>query len=358
MTLALALVLAAALAVATALHFLYWGRRLAAPTREDEVVRAATGDGWTLALGRRKPRASPRRPPVLLVHGIAMNRQAFDFGVERWSMAAFLARAGFDCFALDLRGAGGSRRGPSRRWDVDTYLREDVPAALDAIRAATGEDEVLWVGHSLGALLGMAACAVHGPRIRALVALAPPAGFRSLRGLGRWLGFVRRLGAGLSLRTVARIAAPFSGFWQPAPLEMSIRLRNVERSVFRRLHANAVEDLQPGVLDQLALFFREGAFRSVDGSVDYGALQGGCRQPALFVSAPRDGLAPPFAVKAAFDAWGGPRRLLECGEEYGHTDMLLGRGAPEDVFPRIRSFLIENSEPGEEGGVEGTSPRA
>src|SRR5512138_2385370 len=175
MTLALAIL--AALVVATVLHLAYWRRRLAAPTREDAIVRAATADGWTLALGRRTPKAAPRRPPVLLVHGIAMNRQAFDFGVERYSMSAYLARAGFDCFALDLRGAGGSRRGPTRRWNLDTYVREDVPAALDAVRRATGEAQVLSVGHSLGAIVGLAACAVHGARIRALAALAAPARF-------------------------------------------------------------------------------------------------------------------------------------------------------------------------------------
>ena len=74
---------------------------------------------------------------MLLVHGIAMNRQAFDFGVERWSVAAHLAAAGFDCFSLDLRGHGGSRRGPTSRWTLDTYLDQDLPSALDAIRAAT-----------------------------------------------------------------------------------------------------------------------------------------------------------------------------------------------------------------------------
>ena len=108
----LAVAALAALGVLTVLHYAFWQWRFAAPTGEDEVVHARTRDGWTLALGRRRPRAPSRRPPVLLVHGIAMNRQALDFGVERYSLSAFLARAGFDCFALDLRGHGGSRRGP------------------------------------------------------------------------------------------------------------------------------------------------------------------------------------------------------------------------------------------------------
>ena len=66
----------AALLVLTALHLAFWAWRLRAPTREDEVVPAPTEDGWTLYLGRRRPRAPRRAPPVLLVHGIAMNREA------------------------------------------------------------------------------------------------------------------------------------------------------------------------------------------------------------------------------------------------------------------------------------------
>jgi pimeloyl-ACP methyl ester carboxylesterase len=343
MTPAHAALLALALAVLAAMHWAFWRWRLAAPTREDEVLSARTRDGWTIYLGRRRPRGEPRRPPVLLVHGIAMNRQAFDFGVEHYSVAAHLSRAGFDCFTLDLRGAGRSRRGPSRRWNLDTYLAEDLPAAFEAVRAATGEERVLYVGHSQGAILGMASCAVHAGRIAALVALAGPAHFDAQPRLAR-LVKLRYLGAGRWLRELARALAPFSGFWHPRPLDLSVNLRNVDRRVYRRLLANAIEDLQPGVLEQFAVFVREDSFRSMDGSVDYRARLPGCAQPALFVSAEKDGLAPPPVVEAAFRAWGGPKRYASFGREYGHTDLILGRNAPEIVFPVVRDFLLEHSE--------------
>lgn len=333
---------ALALAVLAVLHWAFWTWKLAAPTREDEVIPAGTRDGWTLYLGRHRPRGGPRRPPVLLVHGIAMNRQAFDFGVERYSVARFLSRAGFDCFTLDLRGHGRSRRGPSRRWNLDTYLREDLPAAFDAVRAATGAGKVLYVGHSQGAILGMAACALHPERIAGLVALAGPAHFDAQPRLAR-LVKLRHLGRGL--RGLARMVAPFSGWWHPPPFDLSVNVRNVERPIYRRLLANAIEDLQPGVLEQFAAFVREDAFRSMDGAVDYRARLAACTQPALFVSAERDGLAPPAVVEAAFRAWGGPKRRWSGGRDYGHLDLLLGRKAPEEVFPVIRDFLVEQSAP-------------
>lgn len=334
----------AALALLAIAHHLFWRWKLHAPSREDELVRARTRDGWTLALGRRRPRAAPRRPPVLLVHGIAMNRQAFDFGVERYSIAAYLARSGFDCFALDLRGHGGSRRGPTSRWTLDSYLQEDLPAALDAIREATGEGSVLYVGHSQGAMLGMAACALYPARIRGLVTLAGPVHFDAQPRL-RALVALSRLGVGRFLRVLARMVAPFSGYWHPAPFEVSINMRNVERPIYRRLLANAIEDLQPGVLEHFAVCIRDDTFRSCDGTVDYRALFPSCTQPALFIAGEKDGLAPPAVVEAAFRCWGGPKRYWSSGRDYGHADVLLGRNAPEVVFPMIRDFLLERSEP-------------
>ena len=333
----------AALVVLTVAHVLFWRWRLHAPSRPDELLRAPTRDGWSLALGRRRPRAAPRLPPVLLVHGIAQNRQAFDFGVERYSVAAHLAAAGFDCFALDLRGHGDSRRGPTSRWTLDTYLEEDLPAALDAIRAATGSAQVLYVGHSQGAILGMAACALYPERIRALVALAGPVHFDVQPRLLALLA-LRRLGLGGHLRRFARAVAPFSGFWHPSLVELAMNMRNVERPVYRRLLYNVTEDLQPGVVDQFATCIEGDTFRSADGKVDYRALFPGCRQPALFVAGERDGIAPPAAVEAAFRRWGGaPKRFWSSGRDYGHADVLLGKNAPEVVFPVVRDFLLECS---------------
>ena len=86
-----ALVLAVLLLAAWA-HLAFWSWKLAAPGLEDERRTARAADGWDLCLGRRWPRGAPRAPPVLLIHGIAMNRLALDFGVERLSLSAVCMR--------------------------------------------------------------------------------------------------------------------------------------------------------------------------------------------------------------------------------------------------------------------------
>ncbi len=44
--------------------------------------------------------------------------------------------------------------------------------------------------------------------------------------------------------------------------------------------------------------------------------------------------------EAGFQAWGGPKRLWRL------VDILYGRNAPEEVFPGIRDFLLEQAQPG------------
>jgi pimeloyl-ACP methyl ester carboxylesterase len=339
-------------ALLVVLHVAFWSWRLHVPDAADALVFASTGDGWRLALARRRPRGRERRPPVLLCHGLSVNRFSVDSGIDRYSLAAALSRAGFDCFSLDLRGHGDSHPGRAdapRRWTFDTYLAEDVPAALGAVREATGEDRVLWVGHSLGALLGMAACQAYPDRVAGLVGLAGPVHFEAggdLRRAMRWGLLVN----GRWNHFLGRAVAPFAGLTHPQAAEIAVNGRNVERPVFRRLLANAIEDVPREVFAQLKGWVREDAFRSADGAVDYRERLASCRQPALFVSATRDGLAPPAVVLAAFERWGGEKAYWNAGladglsADYGHSDLIFGRRAPEEVFPRVLEWLLAHSQ--------------
>jgi pimeloyl-ACP methyl ester carboxylesterase len=341
---------ALALGLATWAHCAFWTRRFTVPGGEDEVLRAETDDGWSLALARRRPRAPPRLPPVLLVHGIAANRASMDFPVERWSLSAHLASAGFDCFALDLRGHGQSRAvraDAPRSWSFDDHLRRDVPAALDAVRAATGAPAVLWVGHSQGGLLGMAACAAFPGRVAGLVAMGSPAWFSAQP----FMKLLTRFGALVSgrwNRFLARSLSPFCGFWHPPVGDIAINGRNVTRPVYRRLLVNVVENVSAGVLRQFGGWIATDTFASADGAVDYRAALARCRQPALFVAAAGDRIAPPAVVASAAQAWGGEHALVTLGATgqalaYGHSDLLFGRRAPEEVFPQVAAWLEDHS---------------
>jgi pimeloyl-ACP methyl ester carboxylesterase len=343
---------AAALAVLTVAHYAFWTRRLRQPVADDGIVRARTRDGWRLALGMRLPRGPARHPPVLLVHGLSSNRWFMDAGVEGFSLAAYLAERGFRTFTLDLRGHGDSRNPPRRvhPWTFDDYAREDVPAALEAVRRATGEEQVLWVGHSLGAVLGLVTCQLEPSRVAGIVALAGPMSFDEEGLVARYLGW-GFLVDGRYNRTLARMVAPLAGGLRSAAAELAINPRNVDRPVFQRLMANGIEDVPPRVFLQLADWVRSDACRSADGRADYRAGLPGCRQPALFVAGERDHLAPPEVVRRSFEAWGGEKELvhfrLAAGHsaDYGHSDLLVGKRAPQEVFPVVGDWLVAHSRP-------------
>jgi pimeloyl-ACP methyl ester carboxylesterase len=341
-----------ALAVLLLAHAAVWGWVYRVPPRQDELRFADTRDGWRLAIARRAPRAAARWPPVLLCHGLSANRSSLDFGVERWSLSRALADAGFDCFAVDLRGHGASRparRGAPRGWTFDTYLAEDIPAALDEVRAATGAPQVLWVGHSQGALLGLVAAGLFPDRIAGVVALAPPTHFQVPDALRRYLRFAF-LATGRGHRLLARAASPLGGRIHPALAQLAMNSRNVDPRLYRQVMANVVEDVAPGVLRQFIQWARRDRFTSLDGTVDYRAGLARARQPALFVSGAGDLLVPPVAVRSGAEVWGGEKEYWNAGREaglsadYGHSDLIFGKRAPEEIFPRVAKWLQAHSE--------------
>ena len=95
----------------------------------------------------------------------------------------------------------------------------------------------------------MVACATYPARVAALVSIAAPAFFdvqNPLQLLTR-LGF---LVSGRWNKFLARTLAPWSGYWHPPVSQIAVNGYNVTRPVLRRVLANVVENISPGVLRQ------------------------------------------------------------------------------------------------------------
>ncbi len=96
---------------------------------------------------------------VLCVHGLTRNSRDFDFLARR------LAKAGMRVVAPDLPGRGRSDWVPNAAdYTTPLYL-----AAMAAVIAKVGVEQVDWVGTSLGGHVGMEMAAVAGAPIRRLV---------------------------------------------------------------------------------------------------------------------------------------------------------------------------------------------
>jgi pimeloyl-ACP methyl ester carboxylesterase len=206
----------------------------------------------------------------------------------------------------------------------------------------TGERRVFWVGHSQGALLGLAAAQRFPDRIAGVVALAPPVRLPLAAAEDRALG---RLARWRVVRLLAELAAPASGWWQPRRAGVALQLGNMERPVYRRFMMNALEEMPPGVVGHFLRLAREQRIGTFDGGEDWHQGLAACRQPALFVAAPRDGLAPQAGVEEGYARWGGEKTLLVASPEVGHTDLVLGKRAPTELFPAVRDWLTSRTPP-------------
>lgn len=140
-------------------------------------------DGMQLELLHLPAAAAPTspRPPLLFVHGSYHGAWCWR---ERWM--PFFAAAGYDCYAVSLRGQGGSdRKTPAGEplkvsGDLDS-LTDD----LGSVVAALPSPPVL-IAHSFGALLAEKYVAEYGrPGRPALAGVAcvcgvPPTGNRQI----------------------------------------------------------------------------------------------------------------------------------------------------------------------------------
>jgi pimeloyl-ACP methyl ester carboxylesterase len=319
-------------------------------------VRCVTSDGLQLSVERTcASSASQARPAVVLQHGLGANGLTFSYPGS--SLAQHLAARGFDCFVPELRGAGGSDR-PKGPFGLDEYLERDIPAILDAVRLASGHERVSWVGHSMGGILGIfyGMERPDGP-IGRLVAIgsaldysAGKNAFRDLR-RARWMAgdWLREIPLG----RLARLNGLVAGHGPILPAEKTNFWRgNAEPAVVRHFLAHGFSPISMRLLDDLDTTFSPQGFSRDGGRIQYLPLAKDYRIPTCLLGGSKDPQCTPLALEVTVQLLSGTElEVVRFGkahgqaEDYGHIDFLVGRRAPDEVWPTITRWL--------EAGVEG-----
>ncbi len=317
------------------------------PLEPDEVLRVDTADGSGVALHRYAPRGEPRSPvPVLVCHGIASNRHTWALGPDR-DLGLYLATEGFDTYLVDLRGHGASPAAVPET-SVDTYAQHDVPAAIDAVRAATGAEQVVWIGHSMGGLVLVAYLArVDDPPLAAAATVGSPVDWR---GTDRLTGLIGRLLRLLTGALPARGLAAFYAQWGGAiPFDLDrvvYEPRNMGRGELADMMRIGVSPIQDGVRRQFAASIAAGSFVSADGTADYMEAASRIHLPFLVVAGRADHLSPPERTVTFFDRLASEDKTwrvfgIDQGDsvDFGHVDLCNGDHARDDVYPFVADWL-------------------
>ncbi len=320
---------------------------------------ARTSDGWDIALHRYPGRAGlGSGAPVFLCHGLGANRFNLDAPGEL-SFARWLNAAGYDCWIVELRGAGMSSKPRLTNrlrytWNFDDYVKRDIPAALELVRRETGRHDVHWVGHSMGGMVAYGyaiQCARDGldPGLRSITAVGSPSfvksGYRVLDKvvkLRKLLKLLPRVPYG----GPAFLLAPGMPIFKETFGRIFGNPRNLSTIDLMKLVCVVPSDLPPTLIEQFADWIAERGFGPGEHKTGYADELNRIVVPSLIVAGPVDVITPPSDLRHVHSALSSPEKRFElfgkstgCKEDYGHIDLILGVRAREEVWPHIRAWI-------------------
>jgi pimeloyl-ACP methyl ester carboxylesterase len=298
-----------------------------------------TDDGANIALHHHRGEGEP----VLVVHGISSNHVCWDLTLET-SLATYLSEAGFDPWLLDLRGHGNS--GATESTPIDLYGEQDINAALQFIRDASGFDKVHFVGHSMAGNVVIAyltSVTEDENHLDRIVLAGTPLDFSDAEPLlynGLHAG---AFAAGLFGQLPTPLAARFHRLI-PDALPIDIFFFN-DISEPAAMYENVVSPVNPAELSQFA-GATSGQFYQWDSDTVVTDQMGSITNPTLVIAGRADRIAPVDRVYTTYSALGSEEKeFLILGvstgfsADYGHLDLTTGDHAASELYPIIEEWL-------------------
>jgi pimeloyl-ACP methyl ester carboxylesterase len=336
-------------------------RKLEFETGEDERFYTQTADGWQLCIYHYAAKGEKKPYPVVAGHGFAGSRLIWDL-TPGTSLARYLADAGYDFYAVDLRGRGeswpqGTEHGITQ-WSFDDFVLHDLPAAVAAACDRSGSSEAFWLGLEMsGQALYAAALSGSADRVRGGITcgspvLTPPeAKVPGVTAPPR----ARRNGRVL-LRGGAHYAGPLLAMTGSSQLESSFRPVNADPVATGRYLHKGIPDESTLLADQFGDWVTSNTMRSLDHETVWSDHLDEIDLPLLVMAAARDLQRPASAVRATFESLGSnDKTYIEAGiangfsVDFGHDDLVAGKASPAEVFPRIKAWLDDRSDASPKG---------
>jgi len=298
--------------------------------------------GIELHLRNKHPPLSASHPGsgiVLFVHGATFPASStFDVPLEGSSWMDRVARDGYDTYALDLRGYGGSTRPPAMSQPPEAnapFARtpealRDISAAVDFILVRRAAKQLTLIGWSWGTTTTAAYAARNPEKVRALVLVSPVwLGVQPPKYVGAYRTSTRESArafavAGIPKDRIDEISPPaiFDAWWQ-ATLATDPDGAKQSPPVVRSPN---------GVLQDFAELWAAGK----PGAYDPARI----RAPTLLVVGEWDVVTPPAMAQALYPLLSGARerRLIQFSEA---THFMVIEKHRERLVREVQNFLHE-----------------
>jgi len=330
----------AVLALGLWAHLLFWGWYYRRGQLDGERHWVKASDGWRIALERHPlPQGVERQGVALCCPGLACNGRIFHLR-EDVSFTRGLQAQGLEVWIIHPRGTGPSERplgGGEWSYGHMDYLK-DGAAALRYVYREAGEAPI-WVGHSMGGLIGYELAGIMPNKLRGLVTLGTPTDLSDHTINPFYFLLFKWFCKGLKtayLGQLSTLVAPWAGWisaLSPAPLYVNLKI--LPPSALRAFLVQAIEDTPRQLLDEFVDAVSGRGPLSEEGWARYQELLAGLEVPLLAVMSERDGLAP-LEVTSAIKRWGPQERLstLELGD-FGHGELGVSVPAREMISAEL-----------------------
>ncbi len=330
-----------------------------------------TKDGWKIGIERitsLQP-SSKKKYPVIVCHGLMGTGEYFKQNEED-SLVYQLAKEGYEVFVLNLRGRkieGLNSKGEKdsstnpgnyfgktyNDFSFDDYAKYDVDTAISYVLSVTNSEKVNWIGHSMGGMVVYARAGSMGEnRISNLVTLGSPFSFpfkpKKLNLLNTASPLLKLL-PNIPVGSLANFSSrtPFEFYYL---MSLYYYPENMDDEQIRRLTRLGANNESPRVFQQFANGMGNWNFESEDKRIKYTDNLSNIQMPVLLVAGRRDHLGSPYIVRHVYEKIGSKDKTMLMisrtegrSEDYGHVDLVAGKGIVKDVIPGILSWMNERN---------------
>ena len=321
-------------------HLKFWSWYYRRGALSGEISYTPSTDGWRLALERIRPAShTVERGVIICCPGLACNGRIFHL-TPQLSWANTLSQAGYDVWIIHPRGVGPSERAQVKKewaYGYNNYVKDGVVIAEHIFEQT--KRRALWVGHSMGGLIGYEVVSRAHKALYGLVTIGTPTNLSAHPisklhyAMFKWFCWglpVSYLG---KLSTLVSPWAAWILWLHPAPLYTN--MDTLPREDLRRLLVQALEDTPRQLIQEFIDAINGRGSLSEQGWGRYRAMLRALPVPLLAIAGDRDGLAP-LEVTEMIKEWG-PRgkTTFKVVGGYGHGDLIISGAACDELIPLI-----------------------